>query len=79
MLRLGNIVYANVYPIHAGILTGKVPFPFQIVNGIPTELNRYLFEGKVDVSPSSSIEFAVNPGRYQILPGLSITSTGTSM
>ena len=79
MLKLGNIVYANVYPIHAGILTGKVPFPFQTVNGIPTELNRYLYEGKVDVSPSSSIEYAVNQGRYQILPGLSITSKTRAM
>lgn len=79
MLKLGNIVYANVYPIHAGILSGKVPFPFQTVNGIPTVLNRFLFEGKVDVSPSSSIEYAVNQGKYLILPGLSITSLTKAM
>ena len=74
MLNLGHIVYSNCYPIHAGILTGKIPFPFKITPGIPTELNRYLIEGKVDVSPSSSIEYAVNAGKYLILPGLSITS-----
>jgi chorismate dehydratase len=74
MIRLGHINYANCYPVHAGILQGKIAFPFQIIEGIPTELNRYLFEGKVDVSPSSSIEYAVNRGRYQILPALSITS-----
>lgn len=74
MLRLGHINYSNCFPVHAAILTGKISFPFKIVEGIPTELNRYLFEGKVDVSPSSSIEYAVNPGKYQVLPGLSITS-----
>lgn len=79
MLRLGNITFANVYPVHAGIVTGRVPFPFKIVEGIPTELNRYLSEGKVDVSPSSSIEYAVNSGRYQLLPGLSITSKTRAM
>jgi len=79
MLRLGHIVYSNCFPIHAGILTGKVAFPFMIVEGIPTELNRYLVEGKIDVSPSSSIEYAMNAGRYRLLPGLSITSRNKVM
>src|SRR6266540_2659097 len=74
MLKLGHIVYSNCFPPHAGIITGQVPFPFKLVEGIPTELNRLLYEGKVDVSPSSSIEYAMNPGRYLLLPTLSITS-----
>lgn len=74
MLTLGHIAYANCFPVHAGIVTKAVAFPFKLVEGIPTELNRYLFERKVDVSPSSSIEYALNPGRYLLLPGLSITS-----
>jgi chorismate dehydratase len=74
MLTLGHIEYANCLPVHAGILHGNVPFPFKIIKGIPTELNRYLFEGKVDVSPSSSIEYAMNASRYRLLPGLSISS-----
>jgi chorismate dehydratase len=49
------------------------------VEGIPTELNRLLYEGKVDVSPSSSIEYAVNAGRYILLPDLSITSRNRVM
>lgn len=74
MIKLGHIIYSNCFPVHAGILTGKVNSPLKVVEGIPSELNRYLVEGKVDVSPSSSIEYAVNPGKYVILPGLSITS-----
>ncbi len=74
MLKLGHIIYSNCFPPHAGIVTGKTPFPFELVEGIPTTLNRLLSEGKIDVSPSSSIEYAVNPGRYVLLPGLSITS-----
>lgn len=74
MLKLGHIVYSNCFPPHAAIITGQVPFPFKLVEGIPTELNRLLYEGKVDVSPSSSIEYAMNPGRYLLLPTLSITS-----
>ena len=63
MLRLGHIVYSNCFPVHAAILTKKMRFPFRIVEGSPTELNRFLVEGKIDVSPSSSIEYAINPGK----------------
>ncbi len=79
MLKLGHIIYSNTVPVHAGILSGEVKFPFTLVEGIPTELNRLLSEGGLDVSPSSSIEFASNPGRYLIMPGFSITSLNNAM
>jgi chorismate dehydratase len=79
MIKLGHIVYSNCFPVHAGIVTGKVACPFPIVEGIPSELNRALVEGKIDVSPSSSIEYATNPGKYRILSGLSITSRNKVM
>ncbi len=74
MIQLGHIIYSNCFPPHAGIILQKVPFPFKLVEGIPTQLNRMLNEGTIDVSPSSSIEYAMNPGRYILLPHLSITS-----
>ncbi len=74
MLKLGHIIYSNCFPPHAGIVTGKISFPFGLIEGIPTALNRMLFEGTIDVSPSSSIEYARHPGRYLILPGLSISA-----
>lgn len=74
MLTLGHIVYSNVYPIHAAIISGVLPFPYKIVPGIPTELNRLLTDRQVDVSPSSSIEYAINADKFRILPDLSITS-----
>lgn len=79
MLKLGHIIYSNCFPPHAGIVLGKTAFPFTLVEGIPTRLNRMLFEGGIDVSPSSSIEYAANHGRYVVLPGLSITSKNRVM
>ena len=79
MLKLGHIIYSNCFPPHSAIVTGQVPFPFKLVEGIPTQLNRMLYEGKIDVSPSSSIEYAMNLGRYLIFPGLSITSKNRVM
>jgi len=74
MLKLGHIIYSNCFPPHAGILMNAVPFPFQLVEGIPTQLNRMLEDGFLDVSPSSSIEYGIHADRYLILPGFSITS-----
>ncbi len=74
MLKLGHIIYSNCYPVHAGILNGIVPCPFEVVSGYPTQLNRYLADGAIDVSPSSSIEYAIHSDKYSLLPDLSITS-----
>ncbi len=74
MIKLGHIIYSNCFPPHAAIVTQKLAFPFKLVEGIPTQLNRLLYEASIDVSPSSSIEYAMNPGRYILLPDLSITS-----
>jgi chorismate dehydratase len=74
MLTLGHIIYSNCFPPHAGIVTGRTPFPFKLVEGIPSQLNRMLDQGAIDVSPSSSIEYAKHIGQYLLLPGLSITS-----
>ncbi len=77
MLKLGHIIYSNCFPPHAGIVTKKTEFPFKLVEGIPTQLNRMLYEGSIDISPSSSIEYAMYPGRYVLMPDLSITSKNT--
>jgi chorismate dehydratase len=79
MLKLGHIIYSNCFPPHAGIVQDKVSFPFRLIEGIPTQLNQLLYDGQLDVSPSSSIEYAINPGRYLLLPNFSITSRKSVM
>jgi chorismate dehydratase len=44
------------------------------VEGHPRELNRMLREGALDISPSSSIEYARNPERYLLVPDISIAA-----
>ena len=46
------------------------------VQGVPTELNRRLLEGVLDVAPISSIEYARNAGRLRLLPRLCVGSEG---
>jgi chorismate dehydratase len=46
------------------------------VTGVPTDLNRMLIAGEIDVAPISSIEYARNSGRLTLLPRLCVSSEG---
>lgn len=71
MIKLGHINYLNCIPVHGALLLKKVPFDGSIVKGTPNQLNRLLELGRIDVSPSSSVE--VRKG-YKVLPTFSISS-----
>jgi chorismate dehydratase len=46
------------------------------VTGVPTQLNRMLIDGEIDVAPISSIEYARNPAKLTLLPRLCVSSEG---
>src|SRR5437868_7733395 len=46
------------------------------VQGVPTDLNRRLLDGEIDVAPISSIEYARNAERLRLLPRLCVASEG---
>lgn len=73
-LRVGKIPFANLYPIFRALETGVALPDVRLVCGHPAELNRMLREGRLDISPSSSIEYAKHPGRYLLCPGIAISS-----
>jgi len=76
MLRIGEISYLNCTPIFT-VLRDRFDDPgYDFVRGTPAELNAKLRNGEIDLCPSSSIEYARNPGVYLILPDLSISSVG---
>ena len=73
-LSVGHITYANCIPwFHFLRESG---FTGAVVDGVPADLNRLLAAGKIDICPSSSIEYARNPDKYLLLPRHSISSIG---
>lgn len=76
VLRLGNIIYSNCFPVHAGLLDRGLPPGVEMVEGVPGYLNGLLDRGEIDVAPSSSIEYARHAGHYRIIPDLVIGSRG---
>ncbi|MBA2424733.1 MAG: menaquinone biosynthesis protein [Actinobacteria bacterium] len=71
MIRLGRISYVNMAPVFYG-LEAEV----EEVVGVPTELNRMLLDGEIDIAPIPSIEYARNHDRFRILPRLCVSSEG---
>ncbi len=76
MLRIGRIAYSNCTPLFLALQRHFPTTGYSFVHGVPAELNAMLRTGKIDVCPSSSFEYALNPERYQIFPHLSISSSG---
>lgn len=76
MLRIGRIAYANCTPIFHALQERYPDGDYSYVEGVPARLNAQLAKGDIDVCPSSSIAYALNPERYLIIPDLSISSCG---
>jgi chorismate dehydratase len=75
-LRVGRIPYVNCYPVYGAIDRGIVRLDAELVNGVPTELNRLVSEGQLDVSVVSAVEYARDSRRYLLLPDLAISCDG---
>jgi len=71
MLNIGEISYANVFPIFNML---KKYEGLKFISAFPSFLNRAVREGGVDVTPCSSIEYARNSDNYFIIPDISISS-----
>ncbi len=75
-LRIGRINYANLFPIFYMLEHRCDCSAYSFIEGVPSELNRLLRDGEIDISPSSSIEYLRHKDMYTILDGHSISSFG---
>lgn len=73
-LRIGRIPFLNCVPFFAKLQESGCKGEF--IDGVPSALNTMLQLGELDVSPSSSFEYARNWRDYLILPHHSIASIG---
>jgi chorismate dehydratase len=73
VIRLGRISYLNMAPVFFGL-----DADVEEVEDVPTELNRALLAGEVDLAPISSIAWARNADRLLVLRGLCVSSDGAA-
>ena len=71
--RLGIVSYTNVAPLHYGLEPWAGA---SFVRGVPTELNRRLLDGDIDLTLVSSVEFLRHRDVLRALPDFSIATLG---
>jgi chorismate dehydratase len=71
VIRLGRISYVNMAPVFH-----RLNAEVEEVQGVPTELNRLLLDGQIDLAPISSIEYARHASSLVILPRVCVSSEG---
>jgi chorismate dehydratase len=71
VIRLGRISYVNMAPVFH-----RLNAAVEEVQGVPTELNAMLLDGRLDLAPISSIEYARHAGSLRILPRMCVSSEG---
>jgi len=74
--RVGHIQFINCLPLYYGLVHNNVLLDVELIKGTPTELNKWLLEGKLDISPISSIEYCRNYRDLMLLPHLAVAADG---
>ena len=67
--RVGHIAFLNCLPLYYGLVHDGALLDMELTRGTPTELNRLLIEGHLDVAPISSVEYLRHAGDLLLLPG----------
>lgn len=68
LLNVGRIPFLVCAPFFHRSLNGLPGITF--TDGSPARQNAWLREGRMDLSPTSSFEYALHPDSYVLLPGL---------
>ncbi len=74
--RVGHIQFLNCLPLYYGLVKNGIILDVELTKGTPTELNRSLVDGELDISPISAIEYAKNADKLALLPKLTVSSDG---
>jgi chorismate dehydratase len=75
-MKIGRIPYINCYPVYGAIDRGVLRLDAELVDGVPTDLNRRMANGELDISVVSAVEYARDSQRYLLLPDLAISCDG---
>ena len=77
-LRLGQVDFINCLPINLPIELGEVKINANIINAVPSELNKKILNGEIDIAPISSLAYLENKDKLTPIADLCIASNGPS-
>jgi chorismate dehydratase len=73
-IRIGKISFTNILPIYHHF-DGR-DLDIELVPQVPTQLNRAMAAGEIDMGPISSFAYGQNHRNYLLLPDLSVSAEG---
>jgi chorismate dehydratase len=74
--KVGHIQFLNCLPLYYGLVKSEALLDLELMKGTPTELNNLLINGKLDISPISSIEYARHHKSLVLFPEFTVSSDG---
>ncbi|MEE8374031.1 MAG: menaquinone biosynthesis protein [Dehalococcoidia bacterium] len=75
-MRLGYIDYLNCYPFYYHMFERESIGGVKVIPGYPTDLNRMMIFGELDMSPISAATCAEMNGQILLLPDSCLSSVG---
>jgi len=75
-LRIGSISYTNTWPISYFFDSSKFGNDVEIINQVPSQLNKQMAAGLIDIGPISSFAYGEMADKYLLLPDLSVSAYG---
>ncbi|SFJ57997.1 menaquinone biosynthetic enzyme MqnA/MqnD family protein [Thermoflavimicrobium dichotomicum] len=73
-VRISEISYTNVWPVYYYFETEGLEV--ELIPQVPSQLNRGMAQGEIDLGPISSFAYGEAYPNYVILPNLSVSATG---
>jgi chorismate dehydratase len=74
MIRVGKIAFTNILPLYH--YANFSDLPVELVSKVPSQLNRGMAEGSIDVGPISAFTYAEDYPNYVLMPDLSVSAKG---
>ena len=75
-MRLGYIDYLNCYPFYYHMFEHKPLSGVEVVSRYPSDLNRMIAKGELDMSPISAATYSLIQDRALLLPDFCLSSIG---
>lgn len=76
-IRIGRIDYTNVWPLFYYFPFAAFGEELEVLQQYPTQLNRAMADGNIDIGPISSFAYAENYKDYLLFPHMSVSVYGS--
>lgn len=76
IFSLGQVDFINCLPINLPIELNEINLNVNILNAVPSELNRKIINGEIDIAPVSSYAYLTNKDKLTLISDLCIASNG---